>query len=495
MGTEIISVASGKGGTGKTIILASLGYALQVSGHRVLFIDSDTATDGLSLFVLGPRGKDVKSSIRPENTLSDYLRAYLDWSPDKEWIVPFQANRGLKDDHGEIYDLLLSGRGLYGDLGSEINLPVVPQLTREAFRDALQKLFDWLRAAGQWDYVLIDTRGGFGFNTTDVCALSDSYFLVTEPDVTSFYQDKNLMLRLLAAADELNRKPSLRGIIVNKATEYSPADEGARVGVHSLDLNRIEASFRSLLADHFRIDLRDTHPVPLDIKVVDAYKVQRMPYVSYPGSMFSYATVVAFSSMMEKIRVGAQWTKENTKLWNSLVNRISEAIKDENRRAIESVRQQQELRVKLTTSEQENQFLKKQIEEERKVSELRIGSDIIRQRRQERFVLVTLGIVSLVVVSGALYSWQSQKAILEKQQVVLSGIMDDINTYTVPNLEGAINATEVCTANDQDLPSCKNHSREALKYAQEVRRQLDVIRGKISGVGGLPDKNSWRSVR
>jgi len=53
--TEIIAVASGKGGTGKTIILASLGYALQQSGHRVLFVDADTATDGLSLFLLGPQ--------------------------------------------------------------------------------------------------------------------------------------------------------------------------------------------------------------------------------------------------------------------------------------------------------------------------------------------------------------------------------------------------------------------------------------------------------
>lgn len=61
--TEIISVASGKGGTGKTSILTSLGYAFQVSIHRVLFLDTDTATDGLSLFLLGPRGWEAVSGL------------------------------------------------------------------------------------------------------------------------------------------------------------------------------------------------------------------------------------------------------------------------------------------------------------------------------------------------------------------------------------------------------------------------------------------------
>jgi cellulose biosynthesis protein BcsQ len=68
--TEIIVTASGKGGTGKTLLLASLGYALQRSGHKVLFVDADTATDGLSLFLLGPRGWEQAATCagRPNYT-------------------------------------------------------------------------------------------------------------------------------------------------------------------------------------------------------------------------------------------------------------------------------------------------------------------------------------------------------------------------------------------------------------------------------------------
>jgi MinD-like ATPase involved in chromosome partitioning or flagellar assembly len=60
---EIIAITSGKGGSGKTIVTASLGFALTRVGHRVLMIDADTATDGLSLFLLGPQG--VRPARRP----------------------------------------------------------------------------------------------------------------------------------------------------------------------------------------------------------------------------------------------------------------------------------------------------------------------------------------------------------------------------------------------------------------------------------------------
>src|ERR1700737_3250626 len=154
--TEIITVASGKGGTGKTIILASLGYALQVSGQRVLFIDTDTATDGLSLFMLGPRGWEAISDLTPQNTFSGYLRLFEESASPPDKVAPFKVNRGRQEDHGQIYDVLISGSTLYGDISDETNRPPVPPLTREVFRTAVRQLFDHLRDSSQWDYVLID---------------------------------------------------------------------------------------------------------------------------------------------------------------------------------------------------------------------------------------------------------------------------------------------------------------------------------------------------
>src|ERR1700757_2777548 len=74
--TEIIAIASGKGGSGKTLITVSLGYALVVSGLRVLLIDADPATDGLSLFLLGPSGMGQITDFKSVNTFSGVLRTF-----------------------------------------------------------------------------------------------------------------------------------------------------------------------------------------------------------------------------------------------------------------------------------------------------------------------------------------------------------------------------------------------------------------------------------
>src|SRR5437879_823359 len=104
--TEIIAVTSGKGGTGKTIISACLGYALTRARHRVLIVDADMATDGISLFLLGPEGINQRRAIQPTNTFAHALDRRLVGTPLD--IRPFQINRGGADDHGVIYQALIS---------------------------------------------------------------------------------------------------------------------------------------------------------------------------------------------------------------------------------------------------------------------------------------------------------------------------------------------------------------------------------------------------
>ena len=68
--TEIICICSGKGGVGKTLFSSCMGYALTRAGLRVLMIDGDPATDGLSLFLLGPKGIHQIDSFESHNTFS-----------------------------------------------------------------------------------------------------------------------------------------------------------------------------------------------------------------------------------------------------------------------------------------------------------------------------------------------------------------------------------------------------------------------------------------
>lgn len=302
--TEIIATSSGKGGTGKTLIAACLGYALRHAGHQVLMIDADPGTDGLSLFMLGPDGMDTLGDIGLPSTyrwiLDNYQSNQERNSPHLQFD-PYEINRKL--DHGIIHSALISGKAIYGDIDAHTTDDVFPRLEKEDFRKVISGLFEALRSKGAFDYVLIDTRGGFSFESTTVCALADSFIVVTEPDYTNFYQDRNLIKRINEIAKGLDCQPTLRGIVVNKATHGQ------------------EKEFRLALDREFPITFKDTYPVPLDRDVIEAYRHQKIPLVEAKGSEFAASTMKAFSRMMHLVT--SRWAEERIDKWNALVGEIS----------------------------------------------------------------------------------------------------------------------------------------------------------------------------
>src|ERR1039457_3228775 len=300
-------------------MVSSLGYSLVRAGHRVLMIDGDPATHGLSLFLLGPKVYQQINSFEEQNTFTGVLRAYNPGEPLH--LEPRSIHRTATDDHGVSYEALISTTNVYGDVPEHHDDLVVPDLDRRTFDAGVAALFDELRSLRAYDYVLVDTRGGFAFETTDICALADSFILVTEPDFTSFYQDRNLVKRISAAAQEVKRKPLLRSIIVNKATEGGQT-EGA------LDLTKLEASFRLELTREFPIEYANTHLVPLDLEAVKAYKTQRMPYLAAPGSQYSFSTLAAFSDILQVVT--SRWTEERVRRWNTLIDEVSHAVRERN---------------------------------------------------------------------------------------------------------------------------------------------------------------------
>jgi MinD-like ATPase involved in chromosome partitioning or flagellar assembly len=350
---ELIAFASGKGGTGKTLMASCLGYSLIRAGHRVLMIDADPATDGLSLFLLGPQGTDEIAEFAEENTFTGALHQF---QATKEMsVVPRRINRAGSDragDHGVTYQAIISGRGLYGD--DLVKSPTIPQLDQPTFREAVNKLFSNIRAADQFDYVIIDTRGGFSFESTDVCALADSFILVTDADITSFYQNRNLVKRISSASLEIPSKTLLRSIIVNRATEgfNTPGP---------INLDQVEYSFRVQLEREFPVKVKDTHPVPADIEVLLAYKTQRMPYLAAPASLFSFATLTAFGRILRIVT--SKWSDKQVQQWNELVASVSEAVEKRNKALLAEREAQGAAAHQLASLEQENEKQKQRIED------------------------------------------------------------------------------------------------------------------------------------
>lgn len=300
---EIIAIASGKGGTGKTLLTACLAHALTRAGHRVLLVDTDTSTDGLSLYLLGPGGRQLVASFSAENTVRGYLDRFR--ADEQASFEVRRLERSGDGDHGVDYHILISGKALYGELDTEVHASTVTELGRESFRAAILRLFEELHEL-PYHYVLVDTRGGFGFETTDVCALADGFVLVTDPDPSCLFQDRNLMHRVSAARVALAQRGELRGIIVNTASDGD------------------EAACRRELALEFGVPFDRTHAVPLDLEAMKAHRAQQIPYAAPAAVAFSHATLVAFSNIFSPAL--ASWSEERVANWNTLVSDMALAL-------------------------------------------------------------------------------------------------------------------------------------------------------------------------
>ena len=339
--TEVIVFCGGKGGTGKTSLISALGFALRTSGHRVLFVDADRATDGLSLFVLGPEGRDQLASFEPASTFTGLLEEVERTGT----MQPQPRTVHRTRDHGLSYDVIISDRFLYGD--SPLSSPtgaasIDRQFQRAAFQRGVQAFFESIRAGGDYDYVLVDSRGGFSFESTDVAAAGDSFVVVTEATFTNFYQDRNLVDRISEAAEAMGRQAVLRGIIINKSTEPG------------------EASYRNELVREFGIGFEDTYFVAIDLEALRAYKQQQSVFKEAPASVFAYDALQAFQRILQVVT--SRWSAERVARWDQLIGTIDEAIAKNNAKVDALKRAQEEEAARVARLEAERDRLAAELE-------------------------------------------------------------------------------------------------------------------------------------
>ena len=73
IGTQVIAVTSGKGGVGKTSVVANLGYALTRLNKRVLLVDADIGLANLDVILgFSPR-------YNLQHVLSGEARYFREW--------------------------------------------------------------------------------------------------------------------------------------------------------------------------------------------------------------------------------------------------------------------------------------------------------------------------------------------------------------------------------------------------------------------------------
>lgn len=142
-----ITIASGKGGVGKTMLTANLGVALSQLGKKVIIIDADIDMANLTLY-FGMESVKV--------TLNEVLTGEYDIS---------QAKYNVLDN------LEIIPAGIY------------PKKDRQTFPKKLKEVLDGLLE--KTDIMIIDSPPVLGENVVDALNVGNYLLLVATPDISS----------------------------------------------------------------------------------------------------------------------------------------------------------------------------------------------------------------------------------------------------------------------------------------------------------------------
>ncbi|HPE69640.1 MAG TPA: P-loop NTPase [Thermotogota bacterium] len=146
---EILLVASGKGGVGKSVFSVNLAVSLAKSNKNVLLFDADA----------GFANADILLGVTTRNTLRDYLLGNLEL---RDVIYPTSYGIWLLSSGTDVQDLV-------------------------AFRSEPKQrlLHDFIDLAKDMNFAIVDTGAGFSDELISFYSAADKLFLVTTPEPTS----------------------------------------------------------------------------------------------------------------------------------------------------------------------------------------------------------------------------------------------------------------------------------------------------------------------
>ena len=170
--TRVITVASGKGGVGKTTITANLGVALSTYGEETIVLDADVAMANLEL-ILGMEGKSI--------TLHDVLSG-----------------------EASIEDAIYEGPGGVKVIPAGISLEGLRKIRLDRLEEALSILVE------NADILLIDAPAGLEKDALAAIAAAQELILVTTPEVPSISD----ALKTKIVANKLGVE--ITGVVINR---------------------------------------------------------------------------------------------------------------------------------------------------------------------------------------------------------------------------------------------------------------------------------------
>ncbi len=233
--TRVIAVTSGKGGVGKTAVVANTAVLLAGMNQRVLILDSD----------LGLANIDVVFGLAPGMNLNQFFteEAELD-------TILVNGPAGVK--------ILPAGSG-------------VQRFTRLNARQKMRLLEALDKMHNDFDIVLIDTEAGISENVTYFNTAAQEIIVVTTPEPTAI-TDAYALMKLLAT--QYHEKHF--NLVVNCVHNENEGLDVFR------KLTMVADRYLDISIDYFGC-------IPKDRQMVDAIRKQQVIVELYPNSKISSA--------------------------------------------------------------------------------------------------------------------------------------------------------------------------------------------------------------
>lgn len=228
--TRVIAITSGKGGVGKTNIVANLGLALSKLGKKVLILDAD----------LGLGNLDVLLGLAPKYNLSHVI----------------SGEKSLEE-------IILKGPGKLEILPASSGIQELTQLSKQQKIQILTKLDLFIDS---FDVLLIDTAAGISTNVLDFNATAQDILVVVSPEPTSLTDAYALMKVLSLKYSEKHCK-----LLVNQVGNDQEGRDIYR------QLNIVTERFLDISVKYFGCVL-------FDEKVTKSVRRQQMVLELYPDS-------------------------------------------------------------------------------------------------------------------------------------------------------------------------------------------------------------------
>lgn len=233
--TRVYAITSGKGGVGKTAVVANTAIAMAKLGKKVLILDAD----------LGLANIDVVFGLAPKYNLNHFFAGDQELSS-----ILVEGPHGIK--------ILPAGSG-------------VQNFTRLDSSQKLRLLEGLDQMHNDFDFVLIDTEAGISENVTYFNTAAQEILVVTTPDPTAI-TDAYALMKLLSTQYHEKRF----NLVVNQIQHESEA----------LDVYRKLSMVSNRYLD---ISIDFLGSIPADKQMSDAIRKQRVIVDLFPSSKISAA--------------------------------------------------------------------------------------------------------------------------------------------------------------------------------------------------------------